>query len=110
VGPAGGYCVRVALEIVRQGIERRRFAKAARERLAKEPVGKPGVPGQQGAVEIGPDGPLQAATFEAVLAVVAEPSNDFAEGPRSILEKRPAGVVLESGQRPRRARFELALE
>src|SRR5262249_43233314 len=61
-------------------------------------------------VQIRPDCTANPAAFKAALAVVAEPGDDATERPRTGVELRAAGVVLEPRERAHGAGLELALE
>jgi len=81
-----------------------------RECLRQQPIGEPWVAGEERAVQVGPDRAPDAAPLESRLAVVAEPGDHPAERFRARIEHRPAGMVLEPGERSRLAGLELALE
>src|SRR3954464_3902905 len=61
-------------------------------------------------MQVCPDRPACATALVAALAVVAEAGDDSAQGLGALLEDRPPGMVLEAGERPLRARLQLALE
>ena len=50
-------------------------------------------------MQVGPDGAIDAAPLVPRVAVVPEAGDDAAERLRTRVEPRPAGVVLEAGQR-----------
>ena len=79
-------------------------------RPGKQPIGELRVPRQQWPVEIRADGVAEAAPFEPRLAVVPEACDDATERLRTVVEDRPARVVLEARDRLPPARVELALE
>src|SRR5688572_10473942 len=109
VGAHGGDLVGVALEVVGQGFERGRLPEAVAQGLREQPVGEPRVPRQQRPVEVRPDGAAEAAALEAVLAIVAEACYDAAERVCTLVEERPARVVLEARERARESGFQSAL-
>src|SRR5262249_45092811 len=78
--------------------------------LREQPVRKPRVSRQQRPVQVGANGATEPAALVAALTVVAEAGYDAPKRFRARIEDRPAGVVLESGQRLLRGRLELALE
>src|SRR5439155_14958712 len=102
--------MRLGLEVIREGLQPRRLAVAMRERLREQPVGKPGVPRQEWAVEVRPDRAPDAAALPAALAVVAEPGDDAAEWLRARIQACPACVILEARKRAADPGLELALE
>ena len=61
-------------------------------------------------MQVRPDRPSDAAALEPALAVVPEPGDDAPERHRIRVEPRPAGVVLEPGDRPPFPGVELALD
>ena len=61
-------------------------------------------------MEIRADHTAGAAAFVAALAIVPEACDDPSERLRARFEDRAAGVVLEAGERPFDAGFQLALE
>ena len=61
-------------------------------------------------MEVRADHAAETAALAAALAVVSEARDDATERRRSRIEPRPAGVVLEPGERPPLPRLELALE
>ena len=79
-------------------------------RPGKQPVGELRVPRQQWPVEIRADCVAEATPFEPRLAVVPEACDDATERLRTVVEDRPARVVLEPRDRLPPARVELALE
>ena len=80
----------------------RLLAGRVRQRLCEQPVGEPGIPRQQRAVEVRADRAADAAALEAGLAVVPEAGDDAAERLGAGVEQRAAGVVLEACERPPR--------
>src|SRR2546425_4758095 len=102
--------MRLGLEVIREGLQLRRLAVAMRERLREQPVGKPGIPRQEWAVEVRPDCTADAAALPAALAVVAEPGDDAAEWFRARVQARPARVILEACKGAAGSGLELALE
>ena len=61
-------------------------------------------------MQVRPDRAADADALVARLAVVPEAGDDAPERLRARIEPRPAGVVLEAGDRPSLTRDELALE
>src|SRR5712691_12208505 len=103
--------MRLRLELVRKRRQFRGLAAAAMcERLLEQPVGEPRVARQERAVQIRADRAAEPAAFMTALAVVAEAVDDPAERLRTRIETGAARVVLEAGERSRRAGLELALE
>src|SRR6266550_3667116 len=102
--------MRLGFEIIREGCELRRLAVTMHERLCEQPIGQPGVPRQEGAVEIRPDRRPDAAALPAALAVVAEPGNDAAEWLCFRIQACPSRVILEARKRAADTGLELALE
>lgn len=98
------------LEPVAERLEGRRLAAPPRERLPEQPVGEPGVSGEEGAVEVRADCPPHATALETVLPVVPEAVDDATERPRALVEIRSSGMVLEAGKRPDYARSEFGRE
>src|SRR6185437_14731763 len=88
----------------------RRLTEAMCEGLPEQPVGKPGVAGQEWTVEVGPDDTARTTALEAALAVVAEAGDDTPEWIRAWIEPGPTDVVLEAGKRTSDPGLELALE
>src|SRR5687768_2851418 len=78
--------------------------------LRQEPVGEPGVPREERAVEVRPDRTADAAAFESALSVVPEARDDAAESLGTRIEHRAPGVVLEARQKLALAGLELAFE
>ena len=103
--------MRLGRELVGLIVEIRRISfGGVCDRLGEQPVCEPGIPGKQRAVQVRPDRAVDAAAFEAGLAVVPEPVEHTAQWLRAFVEKRPSGVVLEAGDGPAPAGDELALE
>ena len=102
--------MRLGLELIREGLQLRRLAVAMRERLREQPVGQPGVPRQEWAVEVRSDRTPDAAALPAALAVVAESGDDAAKWLRARIQARPSSVILEARKRAAHAGLELALE
>ena len=103
--------MRLTFELVGERLELGRVAAGpVGERLGEQPVGEPRVAGQQRAVQVRAEHAAGAAALVAALAVVAEAGEDAAERLGAVVEARPAGVVLEAGQRAPLAGLELALE
>src|ERR687887_2239994 len=102
--------MRLRLEIVLERLEGRRLAGTVGDGLREEPVREPRVPRQERAVQIGPERATEAAALIPALTIVAEAGDHAAKGLGSFSEVRPAGVVLEAGQRAALAGLELALE
>ena len=61
-------------------------------------------------MQVRPDRRLDTATFRAGIPVVSEPRHDAAERLGARIEARPAGMVLEAGERAPFSRIELALQ
>ena len=103
--------MRLGRELVGLLVEVRRICfRGVCNRLGEQPVREPGIPRKQRAVQVRPDRALDAAALEAGLAVVPESVEHTAQWIRALVEKRPAGVVLEAGDGPAPAGDELALE
>jgi hypothetical protein len=61
-------------------------------------------------MEVRTDCIFDPAALVARVSIVSEARHDLAEGRRTVVENRPAGVVLEASGRPALAGFELALD
>ena len=68
----------LGFQLVLEGFELRRLAGLPGQRLGQEPVGEPGVPGEQRPVQVRPERPPAAAAFVPALAVVPEARDDAA--------------------------------
>ena len=90
----------LGFELVGQRLQLGRLAVAMRERLREQPVGEPGIPRQERAMEVRPEGASDAATLPTTLAVIAEPGHDSAERLRALVQTGSSRVVLEARQRP----------
>src|SRR3712207_5691624 len=93
-GPAGGS-MRTGFQRV---VPRPQAGAPASGRRGDQPVGEPGVLGQQGAVDVGPDHPAPLDALPAVAPVVAVAAQDPAERALGGPERRAAAVVLEAGE------------
>jgi hypothetical protein len=111
VGATGRHGLGFRLEIVGEGLERRRLGTAAMSEGDREqPVGQPRVSGKQGAMEVRPDRTVQPTAFPTALPVVAEAPQHPPQRSRPRVEERAAGVVLEAGEGVTLTGLELALE
>src|SRR5690348_379850 len=81
-----------------------------RQCLRQQPVGKPGVPGEERPMQVGPDRASYATPFIAAFAIVSEPGDDATERRHARVEMRAAGMVLKARETRPHAWLELALE
>ena len=102
--------MRLALELVLEGLQLRGFAEAMSQSLRKQPVGEPRVARQQRSVQIRPDRAADTTALPAAHTVVAETGDDPTERDGARIEPRPPGVVLEARERSADTRLQLALE
>src|SRR5215207_9860410 len=89
--PGGARCRGAVGRLLEPVVERRELDRAARAVLqppGDQPVGEPGVLGQQGPMEVGADHAPADAALAAVLAVVAVPVDHPAERPRARAQAR----------------------
>jgi hypothetical protein len=109
-GTLGGHSLSGALEIVGERLEIGRITEPAGERPSDQPVREPRVTGEEWAVQIRPERVADAGSFDAVLAVVPEARDNASKRLCALVEIRPAGVVLEAGERSALPGVELAFE
>jgi hypothetical protein len=102
--------MRFSFQFVLERLQGRDLIDAVAECLREQPVSEPRISREERPVEIRPDGATNAAAFPAALAVVAEAGDNAAERLGAFVEARPAGMVLESRQRPALTGLELALQ
>src|SRR5438445_4544995 len=92
--PLGRDRMGLGFELVGERLELRHLAVAMRERLRQQPVGEPGIPGEERPVEVRAERTPHAAALPATLAVIAESGHDAAERLRTRVEASAARVVL----------------
>src|SRR5688572_9317440 len=94
----------LSLELVRQRLELQPLARLPEQGRREQPVGEPGVAGEERAVEVRPEREADSAALVAALAVVSKPCYDATERLRAGVEICTARVVLEARERAALAR------
>src|SRR5437868_307779 len=108
--PLGRDRMGLGFELAGERLERRRLAVTMRERLRQQPIGEPGIPGEERPMEVRAERTPDATALPATLAVVAEPGYHAAERLRTRVEASATRAVLEASQRTAQAGRKLARE